>query len=135
MTVSKTAVLVLDSTDPETLASFYAALLDATVEPNGDDRELLLISGTTGIVLGIHHDSGHAPPSWPRPDDSQQSHVWIVVAPDALDEAEREAISLGARPLTAEQNGTRTDRRTDVRRYMDPAGHTFMLAPARGLAR
>ncbi|MEU6932955.1 VOC family protein [Streptomyces sp. NPDC046385] len=133
MTVSKTGLLVLDSTDPEPLARFYAALLDATVEPSGDG-DLLLLSGTTGILLGIHRDVGHAPPSWPRPDDSQQSHLWIVVAPDALDEAEREAVSLGARPLTAEQNGTRTDRRTDVRRYMDPAGHTFALAPAAGVS-
>ncbi|MFF7777449.1 VOC family protein [Streptomyces tanashiensis] len=133
MTASKTAVLVLDSSDPEHLAHFYAALLDGTVQPSGEDHALLLISGAGGTVLGIHHNSGHAPPSWPRPDDSQQSHVWIVVAPDALDEAEREAISLGARPLAAERNGTRADRRTDVRRYMDPAGHTFVLAPARGL--
>ncbi|MEU0402857.1 VOC family protein [Streptomyces sp. NPDC006197] len=134
MTVSKTGVLVLDSTDPEPLARFYAELLDATVEPSGGDPDLLLVSGTTGIVLGIHRDPGHAPPSWPRPDDSQQAHLWIVVAPDALDEAEREAVSLGARPVTAEQNGTRTDRRTDARRFMDPAGHTFVLAPARGVS-
>ncbi|MFE2014261.1 VOC family protein [Streptomyces sp. NPDC059491] len=134
MTVSKTGVLVLDSTDPEPLARFYAALLDATVEPSGVDHDLLLITGATGTVLGIQRDPGHAPPSWPRPDDSQQSHLWIVVAPDALDEAEREAVSLGARPVTAEQNGTRTDRRTDVRRFMDPAGHTFVLAPAAGVS-
>ncbi|WP_418960198.1 VOC family protein [Streptomyces tritici] len=134
MSVSKTGVLVLDSTDPEPLARFYAALLDATVEPSTDGSDLFLLSGAAGVVLGVHRDPGHAPPSWPRPDDSQQSHLWILVAPDALDEAEREAVSLGARPLTAEQNGTRTDRRTDVRRYMDPAGHTFVLAPAHGVS-
>ncbi|MGW4164981.1 VOC family protein [Streptomyces sp. NPDC004788] len=134
MTVSKTAVLVLDSTEPEPLARFYAELLDATVEPSCGDPDLLLISDATGIVLGIHRDPGHAPPSWPRPDDSQQAHLWIVVAPDALDEAEREAVSLGARPVTAEQSGTRTDRRTDARRFMDPAGHTFVLAPVHGVS-
>ncbi|MFF7441722.1 VOC family protein [Streptomyces sp. NPDC008122] len=133
MTATKTAVLVLDSTDPEPLARFYAELLGATVEPSPGHPDLLLISGADGVVLGVHHDSGHVPPSWPRPDDSQQSHVWIVVAPEALDEAERDAVSLGARPLDAERNGTRTDRRTDVRRFMDPAGHTFVLAPAGGL--
>ncbi|MBB4986688.1 MULTISPECIES: VOC family protein [Streptomyces] len=133
MTATKTAVLVLDSTDPEPLARFYAELLGATVEPSSGPPDLLLISGADGVVLGVHHDSGHVLPSWPRPDDSQQSHVWIVVAPEALDEAERDAISLGARPLDAERNGTRTDRRTDARRFMDPAGHTFVLAPAGGL--
>ncbi|MFF5715212.1 VOC family protein [Streptomyces sp. NPDC012756] len=34
MTATKTAVLVLDSTDPEPLARFYAELLGATVEPS-----------------------------------------------------------------------------------------------------
>ncbi|MFE5796406.1 VOC family protein [Streptomyces sp. NPDC056503] len=128
MTVSKKGVLVLDSTDPEPLARFYAALLDGTVEPSGADHDLLLVSGAEGVVLGVHRDPGHAPPSWPRPEDSQQSHLWILVAPEALDEAEREAVSLGARPVTAEHNGSRTDRRTDVRRFMDPAGHAFVLA-------
>ncbi|WP_030748498.1 VOC family protein [Streptomyces griseus] len=128
MTVSKSSVLVLDSTDPEPLARFYAALLDATVEPAAGDHDLLLVSGADGTLLGIHRDLGHAPPSWPRPEDSQQSHLWILVAPDALDEAEREAVSLGARPVAAERDGTRTDRRTDVRRFMDPAGHAFVLA-------
>ncbi|WP_329274502.1 VOC family protein [Streptomyces sp. NBC_00691] len=133
MAVSKTSVLVLDSTDPEPLARFYATLLGATVQPAGGDHDLLLVSGHTGVVLGIRRDLGQAPPSWPRPEDSQQAHLQIFVAPDALDEAEREAVSLGARPIAAERDGTRTDRRTDVRRYTDPGGHAFVLttmAPA-----
>ncbi|MFD7961705.1 VOC family protein [Streptomyces zaomyceticus] len=128
MPVLKTSVLVLDSTDPEPLARFYAALLGATVQPAGDDHDLLLVSGHTGVVLGIRRDLGQAPPSWPRPEDSQQAHLQFFVTPDALDEAEREAVSLGARPIAAERDGTRTDRRTDVRRYTDPGGHAFVLA-------
>ncbi|MFF4169361.1 VOC family protein [Streptomyces sp. NPDC001744] len=134
MTVPKTGVLVLDSTDPEPLARFYAALLDATVEPSDGDPDLLLLSGSAGVVLGIRRDPGQAPPSWPRPDDSQQAHLLVLVAPDDLDEAEREAVSLGARPVSADQNGTRLDRRTDTRRYTDPAGHAFVLAPARNVS-
>ncbi|MFE5941930.1 VOC family protein [Streptomyces sp. NPDC056480] len=128
MPVLKTSVLVLDSTDPEPLARFYATLLGATVQPAREDHDLLLVSGHTGVVLGIRRDLGQAPPSWPRPEDSQQAHLQILVAPDALDEAEREAVSLGARPIAAERDGTRTDRRTDVRRYTDPGGHAFLLA-------
>ncbi|MCX4985906.1 VOC family protein [Streptomyces sp. NBC_00572] len=127
MPVPKTSVLVLDSTDPEPLARFFATLLGATVHPAGDDHGLLLVSGHAGVVLGIRHDPGQAPPSWPRPEDSQQAHLQIFVAPDALDEAEREAVSLGARPIAAERDGTRTDRRTDLRRYTDPGGHAFVL--------
>ncbi|MFB7938370.1 VOC family protein [Streptomyces sp. NPDC056049] len=132
--VPKTSVLVLDCSDPEPLARFYAALLDAVVEPAEGDPDLLLVSGGSGAVLGIRRDLGHAPPSWPRPEDSLQAHLEILVAPDALDDAEREAVSLGARPVAAEREGTRSDRRTDLRRYMDPAGHSFVLvtaAPAR----
>ncbi|MET9930879.1 VOC family protein [Streptomyces sp. NPDC000963] len=134
MTVSKTGVLVLDTTDPEPLARFYAALLDATVEPSPGDPDLLLLSGSEGLVLGIRRDPGQAPASWPRPDDAQQAHLLILVAPDALDEAEREAVSLGARPVSADRNGSRLDRRTDTRRYTDPAGHAFVLAPVGGVS-
>ncbi|MGW2305516.1 VOC family protein [Streptomyces sp. NPDC001809] len=133
MPVPKTSVLVLDSTDPEPLARFYAELLGATVAPAGGDSDLLLVSGHDGVVLGIRRDLGQAPPSWPRPEDSQQAHLQIFVASDALDEAEREVVSLGARPIAVDHDGTRTDRRTDVRRYTDPAGHAFVLttmAPA-----
>lgn len=128
MTVPKTSVLVLDTTDPDPLARFYAALLGATVEPAGGDHDLLLVSGPSGVVLGIRRDLGHAPPSWPRPEDSQQAHLQILVAPHALDEAEREAVSLGARPVAAEHDGPGAGPRTDLRRYMDPAGHSFVLA-------
>ncbi|WP_435972603.1 VOC family protein [Streptomyces sp. Qhu_M48] len=127
MTVPKTCVLVLDSTDPEPLARFYATLLGATVDPAPGDHDLLLVSGHSGVVLGIRRDLGQAPPSWPRPEDSQQAHLQILVAPDRLDEAEREAVSLGARPVAAERDGTRSDRRTDLRRYTDPGGHSFVL--------
>ncbi|MHA4773306.1 VOC family protein [Streptomyces sp. MSC1_001] len=134
MTVPKALALVLDSTDPESLARFYAALLGGTVEPHAGDPDLLLISGDAGVVLGIRRDPGQAPPSWPRPEDAQQAHLEILVAPDALDEAEREAVSLGARPVAAVRDGTRTDRRTDLRRYMDPAGHSFVLVTAAPVA-
>ncbi|MET9378597.1 VOC family protein [Streptomyces sp. NPDC003035] len=130
MTVPKSIALVLDSTDPEPLARFYAALLGATVEPDGSDPDLLLVSGPSGVALGVRRDLGQAPPSWPRPEDSQQAHLRILVPPHALDEAEREAVSLGARPVAAVRDGTRTDLRTDLRRYTDPAGHSFVLATA-----
>ncbi|MFI8965875.1 VOC family protein [Streptomyces sp. NPDC053493] len=135
MTVPKTGILVLDSSDPEPLARFYAALLGGTVEPAPGDPDLLLVPSPTGIALAIHRDHGQAPPSWPRPEDSQQAHLRILVAPEALDEAEREAISLGARPVAAELNGTRLDRRSDVRRCTDPAGHPFVIAASPGVSR
>ncbi|MBT2408484.1 MULTISPECIES: VOC family protein [unclassified Streptomyces] len=131
MTVPKTSVVVLDSAEPELLARFYAELLGATAGPAARDDDLILITGRTGVVLGVRRDPNHAPPSWPPPEDSQQAHLRILVESQSLDEAEREAVALGARPVAAEEDGSRPDNRTSLRRYADPAGHAFVLAAIR----
>ncbi|MER7339249.1 VOC family protein [Streptomyces sp. NPDC000075] len=130
MTVPKTSVLVLDCAEPEPLARFYAALLGARVGPAGDDAGLLLVAGLSGPLLGIRHDPDRVPPSWPPPEDPQQPHLRILVEPEALDEAEREAVALGARPVEAAGGDSRPGSRTTLRRYADPAGHAFVLAAA-----
>ncbi|OKI61740.1 VOC family protein [Streptomyces sp. MJM1172] len=130
MTVPKTSFLVLDCAEPEALARFYAEFLDASAGRSSADPDLFLVTGATGVLVGIRRDPGQAPPSWPRPEDSQQAHLHVLVAPDRLDQAEREAVALGARPVGAGQDGTRLDDRTDVRRLTDPAGHAFLLVSA-----
>ncbi|ROQ59313.1 hypothetical protein EDD93_6705 [Streptomyces sp. 840.1] len=123
MAVAKTSVLVLDCAEPNELAEFYAALLNAEVQV-GQEFDIVEIVGNDGVRLAIRRDHGYAPPSWPRPDDSQQAHLRILVAREDMDEAEREAVGLGARPLDTKDNGgTR-----DTRLYSDPAGHPFTLA-------
>ncbi|KJY46170.1 MULTISPECIES: VOC family protein [unclassified Streptomyces] len=131
MTVPKTTVLVLDSAEPELLARFYAELLGATAGPAPGDGELLLVTGRGGLVLGVRRDPDHAPPSWPLPEGSQQAHLCILVDEKSLDEAEREAVTLGARPVAAEDDGSLPGSRTTLRRYADPAGHAFALAAIR----
>ncbi|KUH40337.1 MULTISPECIES: VOC family protein [Streptomyces] len=127
MTVAKTSVLVLDSAEPEALAEFYAELLGARVQ-RGTDPDFIEVVGHDGVRLAARRDHGYAPPSWPRPDDSQQAHLSILVAEADMDEAEREAVGLGARPVEAKDNsGPR-----DVRTYADPAGHSFTLAAREG---
>ncbi|MFG2394186.1 VOC family protein [Streptomyces lavendulae] len=127
MTIPKTPVVVLDTAEPERLARFYADLLGATTRPAPNDVDLLLVTGDTGTVLGVRRDPGHLPPSWPLPEGSQQAHLRILVRPEHLDETEREAVALGARPVAAEDEGTRPDNRTTLRRYADPAGHAFVV--------
>ncbi|GGY98155.1 VOC family protein [Streptomyces nitrosporeus] len=123
MTVGKTSVLVLDCAEPMELAEFYAALLDAEAHI-GRDPDFVEVVGNAGVHLAIRRDHGYAPPSWPRPEDSQQAHLRILVDRGDMDEAEREAVGLGARPVDArDNNGPR-----DVRVYSDPAGHSFSLA-------
>ncbi|MDH6223313.1 MULTISPECIES: VOC family protein [Streptomyces] len=127
MTTSKTTVLVLDCSAPEELADFYAKLLDATVR-RGVDPDFVEVVGHDGTRMAVRRDHGYAPPSWPRPDDSQQAHLHILVAEEDMDEAEREAVSLGARPVeTRDNSGPR-----DVRTYADPAGHSFTLVARQG---
>jgi hypothetical protein len=123
MTVEKRTVLVLDCAEADELAAFYARLLDAETR-RGEDMDFVEIVGHQGVHLAIRRDHGYAPPSWPRPDDSQQAHLRILVAPEDMDEAEREVIGLGATPVdTPNSSGLARD----VRRYADPAGHPFSL--------
>lgn len=136
MTVLKTSVLVLDCAEPESLARFYAELLGAAAGPDTGDGELFLVTGGSGVLLGVRRNPNHSPPSWPAPEDSQQAHLRILVTAESFDEAEREAVALGARPLSAEEDGSRLDNRTTLRRFSDPAGHAFVLAavPAQPVA-
>ncbi|MFF7577227.1 VOC family protein [Streptomyces sp. ok210] len=123
MTVAKTSFLVLDCAEPEALAEFYSSLLDAEIQVMSDPDFVELV-GHNGVHLALRRDHGYAPPSWPRPEDAQQAHLRILVAHGDLDEAEREAVSLGAMPIeTRDSSGSR-----GVRFYADPAGHSFSLA-------
>ncbi|MER5727159.1 VOC family protein [Streptomyces sp. NPDC002138] len=123
MTVAKTSVLVLDCAEPEALALFYANLLGAEIRP-GAGPDMIEVVGGAGVHLAVCLDRGYAPPSWPRPEDSQQAHLRILVAAEDLDEAEREAVSLGARPVSTDaEAGPR-----EARVLSDPAGHSFTLA-------
>ncbi|MEU6674958.1 VOC family protein [Streptomyces sp. NPDC046925] len=123
MPIQKTPVLVLDCAQPEDLAEFYAGLLGGTARLSKDPDYVEVFDGD-GIRLAVHRDYGYAPPSWPRPEDSQQAHLRILVARGDMDEAEREAVGLGARPVDTKDNSGPHDTRT----YSDPAGHSFTLA-------
>ncbi|MGR8010839.1 VOC family protein [Streptomyces hypolithicus] len=123
MTVVKRPVLVLDCAQPEELAEFYAGLLDAEVR-TGAHPDFVEVVGQEGVQLTMRRDHGYAPPSWPRPEDSQQAHLRILVRRGDMDEAERDAVSLGARPVDTKNNSGPSDERV----YSDPAGHSFTLA-------
>ncbi|MFE9395036.1 VOC family protein [Streptomyces flavidovirens] len=123
MTVAKQSVLVLDCAEPEVLAEFYAGLLDAEARV-GTNPDFVEVVGGQGVCLAVRRDHGYAPPSWPRPEDSQQAHLRILVERGDMDEAEREAVSLGARPVDTKNNSGPRDERV----YSDPAGHSFTLA-------
>ena len=119
MAVVKAAVIVLDCAEPEQLAEFYQQLLDAEETDTSANR--VEIRGAGGTRLAFRRDVNATPPSWPRPENSLQVHLDLVV--DDLDEAERRIVGLGGRPLeTRDAPGPYEERG-----YADPAGHSFTL--------
>ncbi|MFI9766365.1 VOC family protein [Streptomyces sp. NPDC052415] len=119
MALVKAGVLVLDCAEPEKLAVFYKEFLEAEqTEANANRVE---IRGADGTRLAFRRDVNATPPSWPRPENSLQTHLDFVV--EDLDEAERRVIGLGGRPLeTKDASGP-----FEERGYADPAGHSFTL--------
>ncbi|WP_306319430.1 MULTISPECIES: VOC family protein [unclassified Streptomyces] len=120
MSLVQAGVLVLDCAEPEELAEFYRTLLDGEIEASPGSNRIDLV-GEQGTRMAFRRDLNAAPPSWPRPDDSQQAHLDFLVDQEDLDEVERRLIGLGARPL--QTRGARGPNET--RLYADPAGHPF----------
>ena len=119
MALVKAGALVLDCAEPEQLAVFYKELLDAQETEATANR--VEIRGTDGIRLAFRRDAKATPPSWPRAENSLQTHLDFVV--DDLDAAERKVVELGGRPLeTKDVSGP-----FEERGYADPAGHSFTL--------
>ncbi|PJE95646.1 glyoxalase [Streptomyces carminius] len=116
-------VVVLDCPDPGKLADFYARLLGGTVEGEGDWVEVAVApEGAAVRKLAFQKAPGHVPPKWPSAEHSQQFHLDFYVPRAELEEAEREALSLGAELLRNEDGGE-----SGFRVYRDPAGHPFCL--------
>ncbi|MEU3979132.1 VOC family protein [Streptomyces sp. NPDC026672] len=126
MAVPKTVVAVLDCAEPEQLAEFYAGLLHGDIRPTGDP-DLIEVAGQDGSVLAFRRDPTFIPPSWPRSEGAQQVHLVLLVGPDDMDAAEREAVNLGALPMEVTDVGTARETRL----MSDQAGHAFLLRTRR----
>jgi catechol 2,3-dioxygenase-like lactoylglutathione lyase family enzyme len=108
---------VFDCPEPAELASFYCAVLGATVVVGRDDW--VTIADGRGQQLSFQRSPGHEPPRFPDAAASQQLHLDIRV--DDVDSAEHAALALGATRL----DGESLDRHFRV--FADPAGHPFCL--------
>jgi catechol-2,3-dioxygenase len=119
MALVTAGVVVLDCAEPEKLAEFYRQLLEAEETEASANR--VEIRGADGIRLALRRDVNATPPSWPRPENSLQTHLEFEVTD--LDAAERRIVSLGGRPTeTKDASGP-----FEERGYADPAGHSFIL--------
>ncbi|WP_030623972.1 VOC family protein [Streptomyces sclerotialus] len=121
MAIAQYGVVVLDAPDPQALAEFYARLLGWQVGEPEEGGDWIEVTGPQGRELAFQKAPDMVPPDWPSGERSQQFHLDFRVPRDRIEEAEREALELGAR-LVQHDEGKR-----DWRVYLDPAGHPFCL--------
>ena len=121
MTGAQLAGVVLECTDPRSLAAFYSALMGLPVHDGSDDEwSTVGEQGGTGVTLSFQRSPGYKPPTWPDPASSMQIHLDLWVQED-LDSAEHRAIQLGATRFVEQPFPT------NFRVMADPAGHVFCL--------
>jgi hypothetical protein len=106
----------LDCADPTALATFWAGLLDGTILASTDD---VVVVRTDTIMLAAIRVPDYTPPTWP--DGPTPKHIHFDLAVRSLDEAEAEALRLGA------TKATHQPRPDEWRIFHDPAGHPFCL--------
>ncbi|MEU2778533.1 VOC family protein [Streptomyces sp. NPDC007162] len=119
MALVTAAVVVLDCAEPEKLAYFYRQLLEG--EESDANANLVEIRAADGVRIAFRRDVNATPPSWPRPENSLQAHLVLLV--EDLDEAERRVVGLGGRPIETKDPAGPYEERG----YADPAGHSFTL--------
>jgi hypothetical protein len=106
----------LDCADPVALAAFWAGFLGGEVAFTSDDFVAVRVGSTWLSTVRV---DGYEPPTWPDGPRPKQLHLDLAV--DDLDQAEAEALRLGARKAAVQPEPARW------RVLLDPAGHPFCL--------
>jgi predicted enzyme related to lactoylglutathione lyase len=117
MKISRTMV-VFDAANLDAVSSFWAGLLDGSVESDAD-WHTIYVDGEPR--LGVQHAPDHVAPQWPD-GPPQQIHLDLYIEDIAA--AHAEAVALGARLLQPAED-LAADEGFQV--YADPAGHPFCL--------
>jgi hypothetical protein len=115
--IGKLDAIVLDTPDTLGLATFHATLAGLDLRREDSDGSWVSLSLPSGQQLAFQQAADHVPPQWPDPAHPQQFHLDVEV-PD-LDEAEQQALKLGATRLPGGGEGFRV--------FADPVGHPFCL--------
>jgi Glyoxalase-like domain len=116
MAVARLALVSLDCAEPIPLAEFWAALLDGTVLAL---KEEVSAVQTCTLMIATIRVPDYRPPTWPGGDTPKHIHLDLAVRD--LEEAEAEALRLGA---TKADDQPQPDQ---WRIMLDPAGHPFCL--------
>jgi Ser/Thr protein kinase RdoA (MazF antagonist) len=111
-------IVVFDTADLGAESSFWATLLDGTVDAE-PDWHTVRVAGEARIAFQLAPD--HVQPDWPD-GAPQQAHLDLYV--DNIRSAHGEALAAGARPLTPLVD---FDAAEGFQVYADPSGHPFCL--------
>ena len=111
--------IVLDSPDARQLADFYHRLLGWPVSKS-DPNWVMLSPPGDGPGLSFQTEPAYVRPVWPSSLDHQQMMLHLDIEVEDLAAAGARAERVGA--VLAE-----FQPQTDVRVYLDPAGHPFCL--------
>ena len=111
-------VVVFDAADLAAESSFWAGVLDGTVDAE-DDWHMVMVDGEPRV--GVQLSPDHRQPEWPN-GTPQQIHLdlWVEDFPAAHEQV----MALGARVLKEAAGSASGD---DFQVYADPAGHPFCL--------
>jgi predicted enzyme related to lactoylglutathione lyase len=117
-------VVVFDAADLEAESTFWAGVLEGTVDAE-DDWHMVMVDGAPRV--GVQLAPNHVPPDWPDGKPKQQIHLDLWV--EDFDAAHDRVTALGARVLKPAQD---VDSRDNFQVYADPAGHPFCLCWVQG---
>ena len=120
-------VVVFDAADLEAESSFWAGVLEGTVDAE-DDWHMVMVDGAPRVGVQLAPD--HVAPDWPGGEPKQQIHMDLWVEDFAP--AHERVMSLGAKVL---QEAELSDGADTFQVYADPAGHPFCLVWIEGDAR
>jgi predicted enzyme related to lactoylglutathione lyase len=113
-------VVAIDAAELEPVSTFWAGVLEGTVDVE-DDWHMVMDRG--GVPrIGVQLAPNHVPPDWPDGEPQQQLHLDLWV--DDLAAAHEEVMALGATLL---QEAPDLDAEEGWQVYADPAGHPFCL--------
>ena len=111
-------IIVFDTADLSTESTFWAGLLEGTVEIE-DDWHTLYVDGVPR--LGFQLAPNHVAPDWPD-GEAQQMHLDLYV--DDIADGHAEAMARGARLL---KPSAHPESAQGFQVYADPSGHPFCL--------
>ena len=118
-------VVVFDAADFAAESTFWAGVLDGTVDAE-DDWHMVMVDGEPRV--GVQLAPNHAPPDWPDGTPEQQIHLDLWVEDFAT--AHDRVMSLGAKVL--KPAAADVDSVDNFQVYADPAGHPFCLCWVQG---